>query len=220
MNDHLKILAIRIKNTPWLPMAGMPTNILNSSGLRVARCDFDGDVNHKDAIANSAYISAASPEVVLKLLVEIERLEAENAALKELYSGSQNEYSLLMQAITDPENQPSQFGTVTLLMYTTLECERDALEAIRQRSKDCINSLLDSNAVLKSEHIQITKNLGETIRVVRKQLVDADAENAALRVGLAYYKQRAEMVDPTFTTTPPAPVPPTEVMPFSNAGLA
>jgi hypothetical protein len=167
MNDHLKTLAIRIKNTPWLPMAGMPTNILNSSGLRVARCDFDGDVNHKDAIANSAYISAASPEVVLKLLVEIERLEAENAALKELYSGSQNEYSLLMQAITDPENQPSQFGTVTLLMYTTLECE-----------------------------------------------------NAVLRAGLAYYKQRAEMGEPTFTTTPPAPVKPVEVYPFNNAGLA
>ena len=28
-----------------LPMAGMPTNILDSGGLRLARCDFDGVFN-------------------------------------------------------------------------------------------------------------------------------------------------------------------------------
>jgi hypothetical protein len=49
---------------------------------------------------------------------------------------------------------------------------------------------------------------------------DMEQENAALRAGLAYYKQRAEMCEPTFQETPPAPVKPVEVYPFSNAGLA
>ena len=33
----------------------------------------------------------------------------------------------LVQIVTDPENQPSQFGTVTLEMYRAVEAERDAL---------------------------------------------------------------------------------------------
>lgn len=40
----------------WSEMAGMPTNVLDSSGLRVARCDFDGDFNHPEAIANAKRI--------------------------------------------------------------------------------------------------------------------------------------------------------------------
>jgi hypothetical protein len=74
-----------------------------------------------------------------------------------------------------------------------------------------------------------------------------EQENSVLRAGLAYYKQRAEQneqtfteddeyrcggkdcdgnccqpapkQEPTFTDAPPAPVHPVEVMPFSNAGL-
>ena len=35
------------------------------------------------------------------------------------------------QAVTDPENQPSQYGTVTLAMYETLEAAlREAREAL------------------------------------------------------------------------------------------
>lgn len=44
---------------------------------------------------------------------ELRRLHAENEAIH--------------QAITDPENQPSQFGTVTLTMYEALKAQRDAL---------------------------------------------------------------------------------------------
>jgi len=44
---------------PWTLMAGMPTNVLNLGGLRVARCDFDGDFNSVNAHANARLIAAA-----------------------------------------------------------------------------------------------------------------------------------------------------------------
>jgi hypothetical protein len=39
-------------------MAGMPTNVLGASGLRVARCDFDGDFTSPEAHANARRIVA------------------------------------------------------------------------------------------------------------------------------------------------------------------
>ena len=47
---------------------------------------------------------------------ELRRLHAENEAIH--------------QAITDPENQPSQFGTVTFAMYEALEAQRDAIQQV------------------------------------------------------------------------------------------
>jgi hypothetical protein len=40
-------------------MQHMPTNILDQSGLRVARCDFDGDATHPDAQDNAKQICQA-----------------------------------------------------------------------------------------------------------------------------------------------------------------
>jgi hypothetical protein len=37
-------------------MSGMPTNILDESGMRVARCDFDGDFESHEATENAHYI--------------------------------------------------------------------------------------------------------------------------------------------------------------------
>lgn len=51
---------------PWTHMAGMPTNILDGGGLRVARCDFDGDFDHPQAHANARLIAAA-PELLAAL---------------------------------------------------------------------------------------------------------------------------------------------------------
>ncbi len=48
---------------PWGHMAGMPTNVLSGSGLRVARCDFDGDFDHPTAHANARLIATA-PEML------------------------------------------------------------------------------------------------------------------------------------------------------------
>lgn len=59
---------------PWLPMAGMPTNIIDASGLRVARCDFDGDFTHADCLANARLIAAA-PDLLDELNVAIAYLE-------------------------------------------------------------------------------------------------------------------------------------------------
>ena len=39
----------------------------------------------------------------------------------------------ILQAITDPENQPSQFGTVTMAIHEAIEAERDALKADAER---------------------------------------------------------------------------------------
>ena len=38
------------------------------------------------------------------------------------------------RAVTDPENQPSQYGTVTLEMYEALEKQRDELLAAAQQA--------------------------------------------------------------------------------------
>ena len=60
---------------PLVPMAGTPSNVLDQSGLRVARCDFDGQ--WKPACdANAAYI--------IKCVNEHERLEAALRASTEL----------------------------------------------------------------------------------------------------------------------------------------
>ena len=50
----------------WSPMAGIPTNILGVGGLRVARCDFDGDFDSPEAHANARLIAAA-PELLMAL---------------------------------------------------------------------------------------------------------------------------------------------------------
>lgn len=43
---------------PLTEMHGIPTNLLDQSGCRMARCDFDGTVN-VDAIKNAKYIKRA-----------------------------------------------------------------------------------------------------------------------------------------------------------------
>jgi len=54
-------------------MAGYPTNVLSEGGLRVARCDFDGDMDHPQAVANAKFFAAA-PAVFDALLVALETL--------------------------------------------------------------------------------------------------------------------------------------------------
>ena len=51
---------------PWGLMAGMPTNVLDNGGLRVARCDYDGDFDATSAHANARLIAAA-PDLLAAL---------------------------------------------------------------------------------------------------------------------------------------------------------
>ena len=51
---------------PWGIMADMPTNVLDACGLRVARCDYDGNACFLSAHANAKLISAA-PELLAAL---------------------------------------------------------------------------------------------------------------------------------------------------------
>lgn len=54
---------------PWLPMAGMPTNIIGPNGQRVARCDFDGDFDDPRAVENARLIAAApAMELALRMI--------------------------------------------------------------------------------------------------------------------------------------------------------
>lgn len=58
----------RAKHTPgpWYVMAGMPSNVLSAGGLRVARCDFDGNFDSAEARAN-AKLMAAAPDMFAAL---------------------------------------------------------------------------------------------------------------------------------------------------------
>lgn len=51
---------------PWYVMASMPTNVLDSRGLRVARCDFDGvsDGPHIGEMRSNARLIAAAPDLL------------------------------------------------------------------------------------------------------------------------------------------------------------
>lgn len=59
---------------PWAHMAGMPTNILGSKSYRVARCDFDGDFDHLEALANAQLIAAA-PDLLVRLNAAVSALD-------------------------------------------------------------------------------------------------------------------------------------------------
>ena len=61
---------------PWALMAGIPTNVLDSGGLRVARCDYDGDFDSPEAHANARLIAKAPA-----MLAELTALHAERAKL-------------------------------------------------------------------------------------------------------------------------------------------
>lgn len=74
-HESLRALCLAVRHTPWSHMAGMPTNILNAAGMRIARCDFDGDFNHSAAHANAAYIAAMDPTTTLALLDDIDQLQ-------------------------------------------------------------------------------------------------------------------------------------------------
>lgn len=68
-----------------------------------------------------------SDVVLIEATDEITRLRAERDALRE-------EIAAIMQAITDPENQPSQFGTVPLAQYARLRERIDGapISVVRQ----------------------------------------------------------------------------------------
>lgn len=69
-----------------------------------------------------------------------------------------------MQAITDPENQPSQFGTVTLAMYEALEARLPQPEQVpdyREIANCVLAGLEDRKGVLK---LDVDADIEEEIR--------------------------------------------------------
>lgn len=68
---------------PWTLMDGCPWNVL-SGGVRVARCDFDGDTNHPETRINAALIvrrvnQGPAFEAMLPIIEELAAYPCENA---------------------------------------------------------------------------------------------------------------------------------------------
>lgn len=69
---------------PLAAMAGIPSNVLDQRGIRIARCDYDGEMC-PEGDANAAYI--------IKCVNSYADLQADNAKLRacvELYADSDN----------------------------------------------------------------------------------------------------------------------------------
>lgn len=73
---------------PWHVMAGMPTNVLDDRGIRVARCDFDGvpDGPHAAEMHANARLIASAPERLSACM----RLEAAYRHYEEVQKGSRS----------------------------------------------------------------------------------------------------------------------------------
>ena len=79
----------------------------------------------------------------------LDRLE--DSALENLAK----ERAAILQAITDPENQPSQFGTVTLAMYEALVQERAALKWDNEQLRRCAEvQEVDRYAALNRKYVK------------------------------------------------------------------
>ena len=80
--ERIKELLPKITKGEWAGMAGIPTNVLaDTFGLRVARCDFDGDMDHPECRANAEFIALCRNNIAAL----IEDLQLKNdmlAALK------------------------------------------------------------------------------------------------------------------------------------------
>ena len=93
---------------PWLPMAGMPTNILDSSGLRVARCDYDGEMDNPQCDANARLIAAA-PDLleacrnVLRTCEHVEPWDGDDGGVMIEVSLSRRTIHALREAIAKAE---------------------------------------------------------------------------------------------------------------------
>ncbi len=71
---------------PFDLMDGMPTNVLDASGVRIARCDFDGNFDHPECTANARLFSAA--DALLASCIEVESETPDDSYKREGYGVS------------------------------------------------------------------------------------------------------------------------------------
>lgn len=115
------------------------------------------------------------------------------------------------QSITDPENQPSQYGTVTLDMYERLEEQLAAfiekLEALPNWYDNGGNLVVDANELLKIIE-QAKEEQAETVAFAAYDLDDASNKCAFLAddpdLELAKTKFNTKIV-PLYTASHPTP---------------
>jgi len=87
---------------PWIKdnHTGIPTNIFSEVGMRVARCDFDGDHESLEAQANARRIVAC---VNACIGIDTETLEAPGS-LAEIIRNRKSQFDELLAALTEAAN--------------------------------------------------------------------------------------------------------------------
>lgn len=102
--------------TPWEALTlSRDSEFIQIDRRGVFRCSLSDLVDSIKSNAN-AKLQAEIAELKAMLAESAEIIEQRNAMLS-------REHADFMQALTDPENQPSQFGTVTLEMYQDLKAK-------------------------------------------------------------------------------------------------
>lgn len=131
---------------PWTADGSDVVAMVDQYPTVIADCLNHESVGREDCDANARRIVAcvnACAGTDNETLHQIARMEgqldffAQIAELKQQRDDAADsalvhasKYNNVIQAITDPENQPSQYGTVTLGMYVALKQQRDELLAI------------------------------------------------------------------------------------------
>lgn len=84
-------------------------------------------------------------------LLEVERLKADNAA-------KDAEREAIMQAITDPENQPSKFGTVTIAFFNEKIAAKNArIKALEQVNAKLCDDVIDYELKIADRDVSLNE---------------------------------------------------------------
>ena len=111
------------------------------------------------------------------------------------------------QSITDPENQPSQYGTVTLEMYEALEDQLAAAQEEIESNKAYFTTLLEEQRVLlaKAEQLwQVSKGrcdgLEEKLAKTEQRVAEWQPIETAPKDGQSYLAYSTEFVNQYWVT--------------------
>ena len=159
MNNIKQALKSAIK-----AMLSMEATIARNLGVSISDDEANAVLECKAALAEldkcepvkGVIISEGSPTLLSDKYIKATDIRLYTSPQQQQWVGlSEEQDSILIQALTDPENQPSQFGTVPLEWYENLESKHE-----RMRLK--VNEIIDSLEGSYEKHA-IRKVLQEAI---------------------------------------------------------